>query len=157
MSLETEQEFRRKSREAQERAVEAREAKEGEVNEELKAAAAMERADYLVKEVKSSKQQMQNIVLNMQQVQNAIRQLRAQLQLAEDSDDPESVKQDKKKIAELKKKIVEHADELEKMRGDLVHEQIEELKNGVGAGMATEDLRAKAEAMVEEMIQEIKD
>ncbi len=136
---------------------ESRESKEGEISEELKRATAMEKADYLVKEVKSSKKQMQNIVIHMQQVTQAIRQLRAQLQLVEDSDDPSSIIQDKKKVEDLKNKIKSYGDELEKMRGDLVREEMAELKKGVGINMSEEDLRVKAEESVEKMIREIKE
>ena len=158
MSLETEQEFRRKSREAGEPVRESRETREGEPDPELQAAAAMERADVLVKEVKQSKQQMQNIVIHMQQVKQAIRKLRAQLQLAQNGDDdPESIKHDKKTIELLKNKIKEHAGELEKMRDDLVREQIEELRSGEGAGMTEETLQAKAEELVEDLIRVVKE
>ena len=136
---------------------ESRESKENEVNEELKRATAMEKADYLVKEVKGNKKQMQNILVHMQQVTNAIRQLRNQLQLAQTDDDVSSVKQDKKRIEELKSKIKEHVSEIEKMKGDLIREQVEELRNGVGVGLSSEDLQKKAEMIVNNLIKEIKE
>jgi hypothetical protein len=158
MSIETEQEIRRKSVEAGEPVRESRETREGEKNPELQAAAAMERADVLVKEVKQSKKQMQNIVVHMQQVKQAIKKLRAQLQLAENGDeDPESVKHDKQTIELLKNKIKEHTSEIEKMRGDLIREQIEELRVGEGAGMTEEALQSKAEELVEELIRVVKE
>ena len=58
---ETIEDWKRRSQEASEVGYES---KEGEVDEEVKKAAAMERADYLVKEVKQSKKQMQNILLH---------------------------------------------------------------------------------------------
>ena len=137
---------------------------------ELKKAAGLERADIIVKEVKQSQKQMQNIVLHIQTVLNAIRQLRLQLQLAETSDDPASIRQDKKQVEILKKQIQEYGDELERMRGDLIREQLEELsrredgtptgasgKNSVGAGMTTEQLQRKAEQLVDEMIKTVKE
>lgn len=136
---------------------ENRESKEGEINEELKRATAMEKVDILVKEVKGNKKQMQNILVHMQQVTSAIRQLRSQLQLAQTDDDATSVRQDKKRIDELKKKIKEHVEEVEKMRGDLVREQIEELKNGIGVGMSSSELQEKAEEIVDRLIKEIKE
>ena len=150
MSFESEQEgrLRRKSREAQ---AESRESREGEVDEELKVAAAMERADYLSKEIKSSKKQMQNIILNMQQVKQAIADLRAELQLAaQDSDS--SVQQDERNIERIKEKIAGFQEEIVKMRGDLVREQMEELKAGIGVGMMPDQLQQKAESMVDEFI-----
>jgi len=154
MTIETEQsEALRRSRESQESKTES---KEGEVSEELKAGAAMERADIIVKEVKQSKKQMQNIVVHMQTVLATIRQLRQQLQLVQNTDDPESIKLDKKRVEELTKKIRVYGDELEKMKTDLIREQMEELKNGVGVGMSTDELARKAGEMVEEMIAQVK-
>jgi hypothetical protein len=154
MSIETEQsEFGRRSREAEA----SRENKEGETDKELQAAAVLERADIIVKEVKQSKKQMQNIVLHMQQVQTTIAQLRAQLQLAQTDDEVSSVKQDKKKIEELKKKIQGYLGELDKMHDDLVREQMEELKNGIGVGMSAEQLQKKAEEMVDELIRKVRE
>ncbi|MFH1286263.1 MAG: hypothetical protein ABII02_00745 [Candidatus Magasanikbacteria bacterium] len=150
--METEKEILKRSQEAEP----TRESKEAEADPEIESAATMERADYLVKEVKQSKQQMQNILVHMQQVTQAIRQLRAQLQLA-DGGDPSSVAQDKHRIEELKKKISEHKDELIKMRDDLVREQVEELRDGVGVGMSSDELQKKAEQMVDEMIHEIEE
>ncbi|MFH1947345.1 MAG: hypothetical protein ABIJ23_04285 [Candidatus Magasanikbacteria bacterium] len=153
MSLETE----KHNLTEREKNYESRESKEGEVNAELKKATAMEKADYLVKEVKSSKKQMQNIVVHMQQVTQAIRQLRAQLQLAQDDNDPTSIQQDKKKVEELKLKIKDYVGEVEKMREDLIREEMEELKKGIGVGISEEDLRVKAEESVEKMIRGIKE
>jgi len=62
-----------------ERTRESRETKEGEKDPELQAAARLERAEYLVKEVKSSKKQMQNILRHVQEVKTLIQQLRTQL------------------------------------------------------------------------------
>jgi len=155
MPIETEKtEVKQKTPEA---GVEKQETKESEANKEKKEASAMERKDIIVKEVKQSKQMMQNIVLQIQQVVNAIRQLRTQLQLSATNDDPMSVKLDKEAIEKLKKKILEYGTELENMRGDLIREQIEELKNGTGAVLTDEQLQKKAEEMVEEMLRVIRE
>jgi DNA-binding ferritin-like protein len=147
-SFNPESEFERTSRE-REPARELREVKEGEKDPELEAAARLERADYLVKEVKSSRQQMQNIVLHMQQVTTLIAQLRKQLKLAEDDGDPASVEQDKKAIEDLKKKIQEHRAEIEDMQEDLVKAQMAELqKQGVMEGV-----EKMAREMVERMLE----
>jgi len=155
MSLETEQEFRKRSREA-ERSRESRESKEAEADPELAAAATLERADYLVKEVKQGKQQMQNILIHMQQVKTAIRQLRQQLQLA-DGDDSGSVQHDAARVEELKKQVKGYQEELVKMRSDLVREQMSELKNGIGVGLTTAELQARAEGVIDAMIAEVVD
>ncbi|MFA6427216.1 MAG: hypothetical protein WCW16_02075 [Candidatus Magasanikbacteria bacterium] len=155
MSLEVEQsEIRRRSREAQERAVEVRESKEKEMDPEAQAAATMERADFLVKEVKSGKQQVQNIMLHMQQVLVAIQALRQQLQLQTDGS-VSSVEQDKKQIETLKKKIIVHKDELLKMKEELINTQVEEIRKGGGAGLSDAELRAKSKELVERIITEL--
>ncbi len=148
MSIETE----KHNLNEREKSYESRESREGEVDAEIKKATAMEKADYLVKEVKSSKKQMQNIVMHMQQVTQAIRQLRAQLQLVQNDDDPTSIQQDKKKVEELKLKIKDYIGEVEKMRSDLIREEIAELEKGIGINMSREDLRMRAEENVERMI-----
>ena len=154
MSIETEKKIYSSE---QEKSHESREPKEGEVDSELKKASAMEKADYLVKEVKSSKQQMQNIVLHMQEVTQAIRNLRTQLQLAQSSDDPTSVVQDKKKVEELKLKIKDYVGEVEKMREDLIREEMDELQKGVGINMSEKELRLRAGESVEQLIKQIKE
>lgn len=145
---------RRRSAEARERGVESEKTKEGEVDAELKQAALMERADFLLKEVKTSQKQMQNILLNIQQVLNLIRQLREQLRLAGNPNEPSSVIQDRQKVEELKKKIAGYSIELEKMRGDLAREQMEELRK-LNNNLSDTELKKKAEEMVEEMIKGI--
>ena len=152
--FEPEREAGQRSREAAEMAAEQRESKEGEPDEELKAAAAMERADYLVREVKSSQTQMQNIILHMQQVLAAIRALRDELQLSPE-DDPASVSQDRARVEALKKRIAAYTDELLKMKGELIREQAEVLRAGEGQTMSGQMLKQKAEAMVEELLAEI--
>jgi len=156
MSFESGQENQRRlSREGRESSAELRESKEGEPDEELKKAAAMERADFVIKEVKTSQKQMQNIARHMQEVEQTIRQLRQQLQLAQSNTDPISVVQDKKRIEELKKKISEYVNELENMREDLILEQIEDLRNGSDGALSEEELRKKAMDMIEDMIKQI--
>lgn len=109
------------------RRTESRESKESDgLDKELKAAAAMERADFLSREVKSSQQQMQNIVMHMQQVIAAIKKLRAELNLT-GTEDVNSVEEDTRRIAKLKTQIQEYRAELESMREDLVREQTQDL------------------------------
>lgn len=153
-SIEQEKTFRR-SRE-REPARETREAKETRADEEVKRAAALERAEFLAREVKTSKKQMQNILLNIQQVTQAIAQLRAQLQMAVTTGDPLSVAHDKKRIEDLKKKIAEHQGELESMRTDLVRAEMEELQKGIGVGLSMAELQQKAEEAVGRMMEEMK-
>ncbi len=99
---------------------ESREQKEKEIDPELLAAATLERADLLVKEVKSNKQQIANILLHMTQVQQMITAIRKQLQLQQQSDTSTSLVHDEQHIAKLKKQIQEHHEELLHMQDDLV-------------------------------------
>lgn len=154
MSFESEQAQRRRTLEGREASAENKENQEDDA--ELKKAASLERADIIVKEVRQNQKQMQNIIMHMQTVLIAIRQLRQQLQLVEGDDDPASIKQDKSRIAEIKKKIKDYGDELQKMRGDLIREQVEELKNGADVGLSLAELEKRAEEMVERMIEEVK-
>lgn len=147
-------EARRRSREAQEIYRESRETKENEDNAELKAAAAMERADYLVREVKTNKNQMQNIMLHMQAVLQAIRDLRSALALPQSRTDEASTVQDKKRVEDLKQKILEYKDELLKMKDELFAEQIALLKQKQPAA-AEETLRQEAEMMVKKILAEV--
>ena len=155
MSFESEQQENiRRSREARERDVEQRESKESEMTPEAQAAATMERADFLVKEVKSGKQQIQNIVVHMQQVLQAIQALRQQLQIQSD-DTASSVQHDEKHIENLKKKIATHKDELLKMKDELVAAQTEQIREGEGVGLTDLQLKTKAEEMVERIMREV--
>ncbi len=152
MSIEKEQ-FRSPSAE-REKNYEAKESKEAEIDPELKAAAAMERADYLVGEVQSSKKQIQNIVVHMSQVLATLKQLRQQLQISESETEESSVGQDKKRIEALKKKIVEHKDELLKMKDELIEGQIAELSK-TDTSASAETLRVRAEEMVQNVLNEL--
>jgi len=115
----------------------------------------MERADYLVKEVKSSKQQMQNIVRHVQEVKQAITQIRTQLQLAQ-TDDASSLAGDAEQIEKLKKKIAEYSHELHAMRDDLVHEQMEILMQDNTVSLDPVVVKKQAEQLVDSLIGIIK-
>jgi len=152
MGIETEQ-FKRSGVERREASYESKETRETEDSEELKAAAALERADYLVGEVKSTKKQMQNIVIHMQQVLAAIRDLRAQLQLQHKDDQGQLLEGDQKRVTVLQQKIQEYRDELLKMKDELVSGFVEQLKNS-GSTISETAMRAEAQKMVEDMLQE---
>lgn len=107
---------------------EKHESREDRESAELKAAAAMERADFLSKEVKTSQNQMQNIIMHMQQVMNAIKKLRAELDLpGEDLGEATSVEEDHRRVKKLQEQIHVYRSELEAMREDLIKEQIQEI------------------------------
>ncbi|MBI2990028.1 MAG: hypothetical protein HYY51_02440 [Candidatus Magasanikbacteria bacterium] len=155
MQNETERQYERnrRSREVAERDFETREAKE-EFGKELEAGAAMERADVLVREVKSSKKQVQNIMIHMQEVLKALKELREQLQLTQTEEDA-SVLQDKKRISDLQERISQYKDELKKMRGDLVREQINVLREQKRTDLSEVMLIKQAEEMVSAMMREV--
>ena len=133
------------------------EQREGQEDAELKKAAARERVDVLWHEVKSSRQQMQNIVLHIQQVMQLVKELRQQLGLKEQTKEVASVVEDQKRFGELRQKISGYLEEVEKMKGDLIQEQMAELKNGVGVGLSTAELEGKATALVEDMLMKIRE
>lgn len=149
--METEQ---NRQRIEQEKNYESRETEEGEKDPELQKAAVLERADFLVKEVKTNKQQMKNIMVHMQQVTTAIQQLRTLLQLVA-QDDPTSVAQDKDRILKLKKNISLYQEELEKMKGDLIAQQMEELQKTKEYHSGAE-LARDAEKVVDDFLAELK-
>lgn len=119
-------EFNRSAQERNKQKENREEGKELRDDKELKAAAAMERADFLSREVKSSQQQMQNIVIHLQQVIAAIKKLRIQLDLP-GNEDVSSVEEDARRVAKLKIQIQQYRAELESMREELIREQAEDL------------------------------
>lgn len=126
-SFEIEKKFDTLQKRTVEAARESRETREAETDPELQAAASKERADYLVKEVKTNQQQVQNIALHIVQVQQALKKLRAELQLSEQGDSM-SVQQDRARIEILKKQIGEYMSELVAMKEDLIQFEIQELE-----------------------------
>lgn len=139
-----------KSQLERERSRESKESKEAELSSEAQAAASMERAEIIVKEVKNNKQQMQNILMHMGQVQQAIKNLRKQLAL-QDSEDAASVAQDAETVARLKKQIVEYREEILAMRDDLLRAQLLELAE-TQPDLPAHEREALARAAVERMI-----
>ena len=129
-----------------------KESKEKEIDPELAKAATMERADILVKEIKTSTSQMQNIAINIANVKNAIASIRKQLQINDDHNDPESVKQDAKAAENLHKKIVEYQKELVAMKDDLIQEQIAQLTKAM-PHMSADDIFALANRQVNTMLE----
>lgn len=153
-SFETERQFDTLQKKSAETARESRESKEAERDPELQAAASKERADYLVKEVKTNQQQMQNIVMHVAQVQQALKKLRAELQLSEQGDSM-SVQQDKARIEALKKQIGEYMGELIAMKEDLIVFEMNELKKGGVVG--SDHLRSEAQKRVENMLRTLQE
>lgn len=153
MSTSTEQ-FENRLRREQEQSREVKEGKETEMSPEDRLAATKERADYLVKEVKSSKQQMQNILMHMAEVKKAIAAIRKELQLSATGDEVGSLSQDNNRINDLKKRVASYQEEILQMRGDLVKVQIGELRTQ-NPGTSLEDIEKKAQEMVDALLAEI--
>jgi len=151
--LEQKNEFgRRNSAEGREAGFETKEDKE---KAELKKAAARERAETVSKEVKNTKQQIQNITANMQQVIKAVAAIRAQLQLAQQhEDDIPSVRSDKRRVGELNVRLMDLGSQLEGLKSALLEE---EKKRLVEEGKLTgEEIIIEANRIVEEIIAKLK-
>ncbi len=131
----------------------SRESREGfEMDAAGEAAAAMERADLIVKDVKSTKNQMKNIVMNMHAVKQQIHQLRKQLQLVA-SDDNASLMQDQKRVDELIEKISGYQNELVGLRDELIAEQKEELTEQSFVGDTQVEAEKRIDAMIADVMQ----
>lgn len=130
--------------------------KENEISEELKAAAKMERVDFLTKEIKSGNQQIKNIMIHMTQVLNAIKILRQQLQLKDENKEKDSISvdQDKKQIEKIKKKLSSYKDEIIKMKDDLIKIEINNLKEGKNKNI---DIKKEAEKNINEILKIIEE
>lgn len=144
-----------KSQYERERSRESKESKEAELSPEAQVAASMERAEIIVKEVKSNKQQMQNILMHMGQVQKAIKDLRKQLAL-EDSGDAASVSQDAEAVARLKKQIAEYREEILAMQDDLLRAQLSELAE-TQPDLSASEREQMARSTVDQMIAAVHD
>ncbi len=136
---------------SQERSREQQEVKESkELSPEAKAAAARERAEFLVKEVKTNTNQMQNIVMHMGQVQKAIKALRQQLQLQTENSAP-SLAQDSERLTKLKKKIENHKEEIFEMKDDLLKMQKKEIPEN-NPDLSKEEVTNQAEQYIQNML-----
>ena len=92
--------------ESQEAGFEGRESKEQQEDKEM---GAKEKMEQTAVEVKNTKQRMQNIMVNMQQVIQAVRAIRQQLGLIDNGNVP-AVKEDQKALDDLKKNLKEVLD-----------------------------------------------
>ncbi len=119
-----------------------------EVDKELQAAAALERADFLVKEVKTSQNQMQNIIVHMQAVLQAIKELRKMMDIPETEVD--TLPADQRQLEKLREKISQYRSELEKMREELIVEQIKKMRQE-NPNLSEEVLSAEAIKKVDEL------
>lgn len=147
--METEKKYTQQERER------TKEVREQEIDPELAKASMMERADILVKEVKTNQKQLQNIALHMQQVMAAIKQLRQQLQIQDDDEDPSSIQHDKEKVEQLKKKIGEYIADLEGMKDAILRDLVLDLKKQKYPA-SDEELQRIAEMRYNKIIEEVR-
>lgn len=119
-----------------------------ELDKELQAAAALERADFLVKEVKTSQNQMQNIIVHMQAVLQAIKELRKMMDIPETEVD--TLPADQRQLEKLREKISQYRSELEKMREELIVEQIKKMRQEK-LYLSEEAIQAEAIKKVDEL------
>ena len=134
-----------------EKSVEKREAKEQEYDPELQAAARMERAEFLSKEVVQSQKQMKNIVRLMQQVKQAIQKIRALLKITDDTNTAASLTHDKNRVETLKKQIHEYQEEIRSMEKDLIDIREKEITKNM-PHLSSEEQHAHAKEDVAKLI-----
>lgn len=122
-------------------------AKEDKEKEELKKAAARERAEKTSREIKSAQKQMQNIMANMQQVIKAVQAIRQQLDLTEPDENIPSVARDRRVLDQLQKKLASLSGQLKDLRTALFQEELNEVRQKHGDWLE-ERLKQEAERLV---------
>ena len=148
MSFEQQQEeMRRRAAESREASFESKESKEGKEDKEM---GAKERMEQTVVEVKNTKQRMKNIMVNMQQVLAAVRQIRQQLGLTGDGDVP-AVQTDQKTLDELKKKLAGLEDQMDDLKLALKNEETSQVKQA-NPNIGQEELESVVEKRVKEVL-----
>jgi len=139
---------RRNMAESSEIGLESKETKE---DKEAKKMAARERAEIVSREVKTTKQQIQNIVANMAAVVKAVAAIRAQLKMSDEDKDIPSVKQDAKILAALKKKLDGLYGEIKDLKAALLIEERRDVEAEHGDWSA-EEIAREAERRAEEIL-----
>lgn len=130
---------------------ESKETRENEMTPEAMKAAAKERAEFLMEAVKQSSSQMKNIATHVAQVKQAIKQIRAMLQIQDNDDHGTASAQDEARVQALRQKVATYQNELIHMRGDLINYQIEDLQNAGFTG-SMDDLEREATARVDQLL-----
>ncbi len=123
MFLETENAKQRRGRNVAESREVSFESKERAAEEQEKKMAARERAEKVSREVKTTRQQIQNIVANMQQVIRAVQAIRAQLGLAGAAGNIPSVERDKTVLEGLRRRLMDLNSQLADLRLALAQEE----------------------------------
>lgn len=148
--FETNEGMRRKGSEFRESSFENKESKE---KEEYKQMEAKEKMELTIGEVKTTKSRMKNIMMNMQHVLQAVRQIRAQLGLSNNDDIP-AVKSDQKTLDELKIKLNGLMDQIDDLKLAFKNEEIMRLRQ-IEPNMSSEELDKQASGAVEKILGEL--
>ncbi|MFH1292002.1 MAG: hypothetical protein ABIH87_02290 [bacterium] len=145
-----EKNLRRGLVESQELGFEGRESKEQQEDKEM---GAKERIEQTVVEVKNTKQRMKNIMVNMQQVIQAVRAIRQQLGLDETGDVP-AVEKDQKTLEQLKEKLAGLEDQMDDLKLALKNEEVAQLRRS-NPGMDDDQLEAMADERVRQILDQM--
>ena len=146
-NFETNEGIRRKGSEFKESSFENKESKE---KEEDKIMEAKEKMELTIGEVKTTKSRMKNIAINMQQVLQAVRQIRQQLGLDDSEDNIPAVKRDKKTLEELQNKLKGLTEQMDDLKLALRAEEISRLRQ-LDPNMSEEQLEAEVEERVKQI------
>ena len=150
-SFETNEGMRRKGSEFRESSFENKESKEKEEDKQMEA---KEKMELTIGEVKNTKQRMKNIMVNMQQVLQAVRKIRQQLGLNNNDDDIPAVKSDQKTLDELKIKLDGLVDQMDDLKLAFKSEEIMRLRQ-IDPNMSKEELEKRANEAVDKMLREL--
>lgn len=138
-----------KNRQTMERGEVLPESSEKKEGEEEKKMAARERAEQFSREVQNTKKQVQHILVNMQQVVQAVRMIREQLGLGEGR--IPSVGQDEKNLVKLRKKLLDFNNQMDDLKKALEQEEEravrEEYPDWTDEALSTEAARRVVELL----------
>ena len=147
---EQKKQLRRNASEGKEAGFENKESREAKEDKEM---GAKERMEQTAVEVKNTKQRMQNIMVNMQQVIQAVQQIRKQLGLDESGDVP-ALQTDQKTLDELKQKLAGLEDQMDDLRLALKNEETAQLRQA-NPGMSDDELNKQVEKKVSEVLEKL--
>ncbi len=145
-----EEQYRRQHAEGREANYEAKETQDEELEKKM---AARERVEKVAQEVKSTKQRMQNIMVNIQQVIAAVRAIRTQLGLDQENEVP-VIKKDKKTLEELKNKLTNLLGQVADLKLALENEEVARLRQ-INPNMSEKQLETEAKKGVAKILNDL--
>lgn len=149
-SFETNENMFRKGSEFRESSFENKESKEKEEDKQMEA---KEKMELTIGEVKNTKNRMKNIMVNMQQVLQAVRQIRQKLGLNNNDDDIPAVKSDQKTLNELKIKLDGLMNQVDDLKLALKNEEITRLRQ-LDLNLDKNELEKKANITVAKILEQ---